>query len=591
MSLDSLLEQTARASKFDPCNYEALREHFPPPLVEGPKLLPHLERHSEQAFGKLAEAGLPKLRRVDEYVRCLAEEWFERVTSYAARLKAADQVLDWHTLRFRLTRYTALKGCGCKVPQSELLEWLGATRTIMRSPSKGLARPSGFMSGKPDDEVGLLPAPGVELGVGMDASVVRLPYRTTVEKNTGEGDKDGSLDSRSDLYLISTTDFFFPLVEDPYLMGRIAAANVLSDAYALGIRTPPSTMLMLLCASRDIEPASLRAAVAQTMMAGFMDACHDAGTQVTGGQTTLNPWPLIGGVAETVVPREGFIMPDGAQAGDTIVLTKPLGTQLAVNLYQWLGQIEDAHYIGLLESLESERRTEQGRDHLLRETPLEQGRASLGKNASSDADHNPANPDRLWRSLRAATSSVLEQLPISARLALAQGRQARLNYAMVEDLLSPEEVCRAYDLASASMARLNAKAARLAHESGAAHAVTDITGFGILGHARNLARNQKAPVDFEIHVMPVIHGMMRANQALHDGKMFRLHEGLSAETSGGLFICFGGVCAAQDSEFVARQFCERLAAEDGGWPAWIIGKVVPGNRDARIVDNVQILEV
>jgi selenophosphate synthase len=591
MSLNLLLENTTRASSFDPSDYDLLRGHFPPPLVEDQRLPFQLKKHNQRAFGKLAEAGLPQLPRVDEYVSRRADEWFERVTTYAAKLKAADQVLDWHTMRFRLTRYAALKGCGCKVPQAELLDWLVGSRTMQRSTAKGFLRPSGIMSDTYMGGEGSPVETSVELGVGMDASVVRLPYSSTSKASAREDAGAGSTDNRKDLYLISTTDFFFPLVEDPYLMGRIAAANVLSDAYALGIRMPPTTMLMLLCAARDIESADLRAAVAQTMMAGFMDACHDAGTQVTGGQTTLNPWPLIGGVAETVIAREDFIMPDAALPGDTIVLTKPLGTQLAVNLYQWLGQMEDDHYIRVLESVENELHLTQQEQHSSPETHQQWNTLAAGKTSSGEPEQVTTSTNPVWRMSRAVASSVLEQLPASARLAVAQGRQARLHYAMVEDVLSPAEVCRAYDLACASMARLNARAAQLLHETGAAHAVTDITGFGILGHARNLARNQRASVDFEIHTLPVIQGMMRANSALNNGRMFRLHEGLSAETSGGLFICFGAASSAQDSESVARQFCERLSSLDGGWPAWIIGKVVSGNREARLIDQVKILEV
>ena len=57
---------------------------------------------------------------------------------------------------------------------------------------------------------------------------------------------------------------------------------------------------------------------------------------MNGGQTVLNPWYIIGGVASGVCSRDEFIIPDGAVEGDLIVLTKPLGTQIAVNAHQWL---------------------------------------------------------------------------------------------------------------------------------------------------------------------------------------------------------------------------------------------------------------
>jgi len=71
-------------------------------------------------------------------------------------------------------------------------------------------------------------------------------------------------------------------------------------------------------------------------MSGFRDCCYAAGTEVRGGQTARNPWVLLGGCATSVLPETNFIMPNSAQAGDVLVLTKPIGTQVAVNLHQWL---------------------------------------------------------------------------------------------------------------------------------------------------------------------------------------------------------------------------------------------------------------
>lgn len=62
--------------------------------------------------------------------------------------------------------------------------------------------------------------------------------------------------------------------------------------------------------------------------------------QVRGGQSVLNPWPILGGVAQSVVLENEVILPESAVAGDVLVLTKPLGTQVAVNLHQWLSQPE-----------------------------------------------------------------------------------------------------------------------------------------------------------------------------------------------------------------------------------------------------------
>ena len=125
---------------------------------------------------------------------------------------------------------------------------------------------------------------------------------------------------------MSTIDFFYPLVLDPYLQGRIGCANVLSDLYAMGIHNCDN-MLMVLAASLDMDPKH-RHIVTQEMLRGFADLAKEADTTITGGQTVLNPWPIIGGVAQSVENKSEIIMPENAVPGDKIILTKPLGTQV-----------------------------------------------------------------------------------------------------------------------------------------------------------------------------------------------------------------------------------------------------------------------
>jgi selenide,water dikinase len=216
--------------------------------------------------------------------------------------------------------------------------------------------------------------------IGMDCSVQPLKHKG--------------------LYMISTTDFFYPLVDDPYMQGRIGAANVLSDLYALGV-VNCDNVLMILAASRDMSKLQ-RDVSTRLMIEGFNDAAKEAETEVTGGQTVLNPWPIIGGAATAICTQDEFIMPRNAVPGDVIVLTKPLGTQVAVNVNQW--------------------------------------------------------------------------------------RFKEQSWAAIEGIITKEEAERAYNVAMESMARLNRNAAKLMHKYGA-HAATDVTGFGILGHGRNLAAN------------------------------------------------------------------------------------------------------
>ena len=129
--------------------------------------------------------------------------------------------------------------------------------------------------------------------------------------------------------LISTTDFFYPLVEDPYMQGRISCCNVLSDIYAMGIGRVDH-MLMILGISREMQEQD-REIITREMMRGFNDCATEANTRITGGQSIMNPWPMIGGVANVVCREDEYIRPNQGRAGDLLVLTKPLGTQPAVN--------------------------------------------------------------------------------------------------------------------------------------------------------------------------------------------------------------------------------------------------------------------
>lgn len=134
-----------------------------------------------------------------------------------------------------------------------------------------------------------------------------------------------------------------------------------------------------------------------------------------------------------------------------------------------------------------------------------------------------------------------------------------------------------------SMSRLNRNGARLMHKYGA-HGATDVTGFGIMGHSNNLAKNQKASVQFEIHTLPVIKDMKKIDEKI---TFFSLMKGYSAETSGGLLI---GLPADK-----AESFCKELEEMDGH-PAWIIGRVIKSDKDQShnssfIVENPTIIEV
>jgi len=81
--------------------------------------------------------------------------------------------------------------------------------------------------------------------------------------------------------------------------------------------------------------------VTKLMIKGFQDTAEEASTSITGGQSVWNPWPMIGGVAIAVPSNNEIILSTGARAGDLLVLTKPLGTQVIINANQWLEDVPE----------------------------------------------------------------------------------------------------------------------------------------------------------------------------------------------------------------------------------------------------------
>ncbi len=119
--------------------------------------------------------------------------------------------------------------------------------------------------------------------------------------------------------LVFTADFFAPVVDDPFDYGRIAAANALSDVYAMG--ATPILALNLLAVPAKVLPPRVIARI----LAGGADACREAGAAVGGGHTLDDPEPKFGlAVLGVTTPRKVW-RNLGARPGDALVLTKPLG--------------------------------------------------------------------------------------------------------------------------------------------------------------------------------------------------------------------------------------------------------------------------
>ncbi len=119
--------------------------------------------------------------------------------------------------------------------------------------------------------------------------------------------------------LISTTDFFMPIVDDPFEFGRIASANAISDVYAMGGK--PILAIAILGWPINILPP----AIAQKVIEGSRSICREAGISLAGGHSIDSPEPIFGLAVNGLVPIENIKQNNLAREGDLLFLTKPLG--------------------------------------------------------------------------------------------------------------------------------------------------------------------------------------------------------------------------------------------------------------------------
>ena len=144
--------------------------------------------------------------------------------------------------------------------------------------------------------------------------------------------------------LVATTDFFTPVVDDPYDFGRIAATNAISDVYAMGAR--PIMALALL----GFPLGKLPTEVVQRIVAGGRDVCEQAGIPIGGGHSIDSPEPLYGLVALGLVDPAKVKRNDRAQAGDVLILGKALGVGIMGAALK-KGELKDKAYQQMLESM------------------------------------------------------------------------------------------------------------------------------------------------------------------------------------------------------------------------------------------------
>ncbi len=188
----------------------------------------------------------------------------------------------------RLTGYAHGGGCACKIPPGELEE---AVRAL-----------SGQTVG--------------DVLVGLD-----------------DGDDAAAVLVRDDLAVLSTADFFTPVVDDAYDWGRIAAANALSDVYAMGGR--PIVAINLVGWPRDVLPLHLMTEV----LRGGMAVANEAGCPVIGGHSIDDPEPKYGMAVTGIAHPDLLLRNDAAEAGLPLTLTKPIGVGLLNNRHKVTGEV------------------------------------------------------------------------------------------------------------------------------------------------------------------------------------------------------------------------------------------------------------
>ena len=175
----------------------------------------------------------------------------------------------------RLTSLSHGGGCGCKIAPGVLSSILKA------SPLRAL--PAALLAGNENNE---------------DAAVYQINANQAI---------------------VATTDFFMPIVDDPYEFGRIAATNAISDIYAMGAQ--PLFALALLGMPINVLPLD----VVQKITAGGESVCADAGIVIAGGHSIDSVEPIYGLVVIGIVDPKHLKRNNGSRVGDSIILSKPLG--------------------------------------------------------------------------------------------------------------------------------------------------------------------------------------------------------------------------------------------------------------------------
>jgi selenide, water dikinase len=338
-------------------------------------------------------------------------------------------------LSYRLTKAVPVHGCSCKLPQYQL---------------GGLLDKAGLAESLGED---------VLAGPWENSSVVKIT---------------------DNLAVLNTLDFFTPIVDEPEIQGRIAASNVTSDIYALAVTNIVSVLSIM------AFPENMPDEVAIGMLKGFGDFCREMGAPVVGGHTIRNPWPIIGGAATAVSEIDKIVYTKGAQVGDRLFLTKPLGIAPAMAAYRL-------------------RKEKEGKE-LLKDLPEDLIDVAVSKAIEGMITSNKS------------VAEAMQKVPV--------------------------------------------------------HAATDVTGFGLKGHAANMAVLGK--VDIVIDQLAVIRG----TPVLTEIFGYPLLQGEAKETAGGMLVAV----AKEDADDLLSELDKQKVRH------FEVGYVKEGSGKVTVLPNAKVIE-
>jgi selenide, water dikinase len=158
------------------------------------------------------------------------------------------------------------------------------------------------------------------------------------------GDDAGVYRVAPDLAVVNTVDFFTPVVDDPFTFGQIAAANAMSDIYAMG--GTPRTALNIVCWPQTGLPGSMLAEI----LRGGAEKAQEAGAVIVGGHSVADEEVKYGMAVTGVINPNRIIRNVGARAGDALVLTKPIGTGVLMTAFK-RDRLASEHYAAAVKSM------------------------------------------------------------------------------------------------------------------------------------------------------------------------------------------------------------------------------------------------